>query len=79
MLTWHTKSQDEKCKLAYKHLCHEFNFFLKMKDNEFFEAILRPLLESKMEKTFVDLYLLDNHDALCKTFNNLESKLHPNI
>jgi hypothetical protein len=75
VLTWHTKSSEEKCKLAYKHLCHEFNFFQKMKDNHFFESTVRPLIQCKMEKTFVDHYLLDEYETINRMYNNLESKL----
>jgi hypothetical protein len=76
-LSWHTKSSEEKCKLAYKHFCHEFNFFLKQRDPEFFKATVRPLLECKMEKTFVDFYLLDDFETLIALYNTLESKLPP--
>lgn len=57
-------SDEEKTKLFYKHLSHEFNFFLKRKDTAFFEKIVRPFLVCKMEKQFMDLYLLDRHEAL---------------
>lgn len=76
-LDWPKKSAVDKCKLAYKHFCHEFNFFLKQRDPEFFESTVRPLLQCKMEKTFVDLYLLDDHQTLLAVYNTLESKLPP--
>jgi hypothetical protein len=76
-LDWPKKSPVDKCKLAYKHFSHEFNFFLKQRDPEFFESTVRPLLQCKMEKTFVDLYLLDDHETLLAVYNTLESKLPP--
>jgi hypothetical protein len=76
-LNWLTKSTEEKCKLAYKNFCHEFNFFLKLRDTAFFDSTIRPLLQCKLEKTFVDYYLLDDFDVLIATYNTLESKLPP--
>lgn len=35
-----------------------------MKDPDFFESVVRPFLINKMEKTFVDFWLLDMDDAL---------------
>ena len=35
-----------------------------MKDNQFFESAVRPFLTNKMEKTFVDYWLLDLGFAL---------------
>ena len=74
---WVTYSEEEKCKVAFKYFSHEFNFFLKQRDPEFFESTVRPLLQCKMEKTFVDLYLLDDHQTLLAVYNTLESKLPP--
>ncbi len=58
---WHSKSLDEKCKVYYKSVCHELNFFLCKRDPEFFGAVIKPFLSCKMEKTFVDEYLLQNY------------------
>ena len=76
-LSWPTKSAEDKGKLAYKHFCHEFILFLKLRDPEFFKSTVRPLLECKMEKTFVDYYLLDDFKTLIALYNTLESKLPP--
>ena len=40
------------------------NVFLKMKDNEYFEIVVKPFLKNKIEKTFVDFWLLDIESAL---------------
>ena len=66
------ESEEEKNKLFYKHFSHEFNIFLKLKDPQYFQKIVKPFLECKMEKQFVDYYLLDNHSHLVKIYNNLE-------
>lgn len=36
LLKWHSKDKEEKCKVYQKYICHEFNFFIKQKDNGFF-------------------------------------------
>ena len=73
--TWASKSLEEKSKVYYKQVCHGLNFFLSKRDPEFFNSVVRPFLLCKMEKTFVDLYLLEKYDPLISTYNNLESKL----
>ena len=67
-----TESEEEKTKLFYKHFSHEFNIFLKFKDPAFFDKIARPFLACKMEKQFVDHYLLDDHARLASVYGNLE-------
>jgi hypothetical protein len=59
---------EEKSKVYYKNLCHELNFFLQQKDKAFFDRIVKPFLQCKLEKTFVDLYLLDRHKDLIAAY-----------
>ena len=47
-------------------MCHELNLFLKKRDPDFFETVIRPLLNCKMEKTFVDFYLLKDFQEINK-------------
>ena len=54
----------EKLNKFAQNACHELNLYLKLKDGLFFEAIVRPYLLNKMEKTFTDYYLLDNQKAM---------------
>ena len=49
---------EEKRALYSKHACHELNFFLSKKDPEFFDAVVRPYLANKKDKTFLDHWLL---------------------
>ncbi|KAI9251201.1 hypothetical protein BY458DRAFT_20638 [Sporodiniella umbellata] len=50
----------KKKKEAYSELvCHEMNFWLKKKDNEFFKLVVFPGIKSKIRKSFMDLYLLE--------------------
>ncbi len=63
------KTQDEKLKVYYKYACHEFNYFLYKRDQDFFQNIVKPFLKHKMEKSFVDLYLLGCYEQIIKTYN----------
>lgn len=55
---WGTFYQAEKVERWSKHSCHELNLFIFMKDAAFFEQVVKPFLESKMETGVVDLFLL---------------------
>lgn len=56
---WHQLSDDEK-KARYSEMsCHELDYFLYRKDRKFFEAVAAPLLQQKLDKQLVDLWLLD--------------------
>ena len=39
-------------------MCHELNFFIFKKDHEFFKQVVREVIENKLEKTFIDNYML---------------------
>ena len=43
-----------------EYSCHELHFFIKKRDLDFFDAVVRPVLQSKLEKSLVDKYLLDD-------------------
>ena len=58
LLRWPGMEEAEKRALYSEHACHELNFFLSRKDPEFFAAVVRPGLESKKDRTFLDHYLL---------------------
>ena len=75
---WNLMSKDEKEKHLSEYFSHEFNFFLKKKDPEFFESTVRRILSSKMEKTLVDFYLLDMHEQVldCVEIVNATSNLN---
>lgn len=38
---------------------HELNLFLYFKDREYFDKVVKSFIACKLEKTFVDYYLLD--------------------
>ena len=41
-------------------MCHELNIMTKVSDQEFFREVVRPHIQNKLEKGFVDHYLLDS-------------------
>lgn len=43
-------------------MCNELNIFIYFKDKKYFNDIVSPFLENKMEKTFLDHYLLGNYE-----------------
>jgi hypothetical protein len=58
-LRWPKLSKEEKLKAYSENISHEVNMFLKLKDPGFFNEVIRPFLQNKIEKTLVDLWLLD--------------------
>lgn len=59
LLDWPDLSSERKRELYSEHACHELNFFLSRRDPAFFRSAVRPFLENKLDKTFLDHYLLD--------------------
>ncbi|CAO3639136.1 unnamed protein product [Cunninghamella echinulata] len=68
---WENLSYEEKIKSFNKLNSHEFNLWLKFKDTDFFNTNVKPLIKSKIHKTFMDDYLIDAE--LTKYANNLHS------
>lgn len=56
--TWNVLDDRKKRALYSEHACHELELFLSRKDPEFFERVVRPHLEHKRYKRFVDHALL---------------------
>ena len=42
-----------------ENACHELHFFLSQKDPEFFGSVVKPFLANKLDKTFLDKWLLE--------------------
>jgi len=59
VLKWPTFDAKRKRELYSQHACHELAFFLHEKDPEFFVSVVKPLLANKLDKTFLDRWLLD--------------------
>jgi hypothetical protein len=58
LLNWPKLKPEEKRVLYSKYACHELHFFLLKKDPAFFQAVVRPYLANKKDKTFMDHWLL---------------------
>ena len=56
---WPQLSDDEKQARYSEMSCHELDYFLYRKDRKFFDAVAAPLLQQKLDKQLVDLWLLD--------------------
>lgn len=56
---WHRMDDAEKWEHLARHASHELHLFLHERDRAFFDRAVRPMLENKLHKTFVDRWLLD--------------------
>ncbi|GAB4271740.1 MAG: hypothetical protein Kow0029_09650 [Candidatus Rifleibacteriota bacterium] len=65
---WNELSESQKLENYSKYSCHELNFFLYKKDREFFDKVVKPYIENKRDKTFLDNWFLNR---------NLEQYLSP--
>ena len=59
LMDWPGMTRARKLELYGKHACHELHFFVHQKDPEFFRAVVRPFLANKLDKTFLDEWLLE--------------------
>ncbi|TWU23348.1 hypothetical protein Pla52o_28840 [Novipirellula galeiformis] len=57
---WDQFNTSEKLDAYSRLACHELHLFLKAHDPTFFNATIKPYLENKKEKQFVDHWLLDD-------------------
>ena len=58
---WISLPDVSKNRYYSKFACHELHVFLWRKDPAFFEAIVRPYLSNKLEKDFIDRFLLNEN------------------
>lgn len=64
LLKWPLMEKEAKLSEYLKSACHELHFFLAVRDKPFFEEVALPLINGKLEKTFIDWYLLSKtHDS----------------
>ncbi|CAD8096488.1 unnamed protein product [Paramecium sonneborni] len=61
---WNNKHLDEKFKLYNNYQSDEFNVFLYFKDPAFFEIYIQDYIRNKIEKSFMDHFLLKNNQYL---------------
>ena len=58
LIDWPQLDAARQRALYDQHACHELHLFLFHKDPAFFAAVVKPLLANKLDKTFVDHWLL---------------------
>ena len=58
LLRWPKLKDDRRAQLYSKYACHELNFWLYRKDPKFFGKVIKPHLVNKLDKTFMDEWLL---------------------
>ena len=64
LLDWKTFTEDQKNREYTEFQCHEVNLFLYFKDYDYFVKVAKPFISSKMEKTFIDHWLLQETDDI---------------
>lgn len=64
LLKWNTFTLDQKHKKYTENQCHEMNLFLYFKDFDYFMSVAKPFISSKMEKTFIDHWLLGSSESI---------------
>jgi hypothetical protein len=57
LLTWPRLPLDKKIEIYDKYASHELNLFLYNRDKSFFEAVVKPFVQSKMKKDLIDSYI----------------------
>lgn len=71
--SWSGLTEVEKLKKYDEYACHEINVFLYLKDRTFHDRVVRPFLLNKIEKTFVDYFLIGDLETIKNLYyNNLE-------
>lgn len=77
---WENLSEDSKSEKIKKFYSHELNIFVFCKDPEYFDRVLKPFIQNKLEKDLVDLYLLGEslakYSDMFESLNNLEQSLY---
>ncbi|KAG0334848.1 hypothetical protein BG004_000243 [Podila humilis] len=58
IVDWQQFSLFGKNEKYSKWNCHELNLFLYKKDREYFDAVVKPFLQNKLVKSFMDNYLI---------------------
>ena len=64
LLGWDLLTIQQKHQQLSKYTSHELHIFLKFKDNQYFQAFVKPYLANKLEKSFIDFYLLEDIESL---------------
>eukprot|EP01083_Nonionella_stella_P048097 128807_1 len=69
LLNWNKRNATQQMNKLHKYMCHEMNIYLYFKHREYFDRIIKPFLVHKMEKTFIDYYLIDDTEHILRYAN----------
>jgi len=67
---WNALSETEKLAFYDQYQCNELSYFLFKRDKAFFEATVKVVLQNKIFKNFMDLWLLDDSQRLAEYEND---------
>jgi len=60
VLQWNSLNKQTKDFYFGEYFSYELSFFIKRRDPAYFESVVRRFISNRMEKSFVDHYLVDN-------------------
>ncbi|EAR85110.2 hypothetical protein TTHERM_00530680 (macronuclear) [Tetrahymena thermophila SB210] len=69
LVKWTTFTLEEKHKKYDQYSCHELNLFIFCKDPPFFQDFVMPFIKNKIEKTFIDYFLINDSKYLLKNIS----------
>lgn len=64
---WNSMARQEKLAMYGEYSCHELDLFIKSKDVEFFEQVVKPFLSCKAAKEPIDYFCLGDVER-CRTY-----------
>eukprot|EP01022_Parablepharisma_sp_SALTPOND_P023502 TRINITY_DN4_c0_g1_i6.p1 TRINITY_DN4_c0_g1~~TRINITY_DN4_c0_g1_i6.p1 ORF type:complete len:2304 (-),score=338.43 TRINITY_DN4_c0_g1_i6:3914-10825(-) len=70
LVQWGSLGEEEKNKMMSRYTSHELHLFIYKKDPEYFNKVVKVYLQNKMEKTFIDYYLLGNITEMLEFANS---------
>ncbi|KAI7875308.1 hypothetical protein K492DRAFT_211014 [Lichtheimia hyalospora FSU 10163] len=56
---WPSMTVSQKSKHHREKVCHELNLWIKHRDPAYFDEHIKPFIKCKLNKSFMDLYLVD--------------------
>eukprot|EP00830_Metopus_es_P002375 TRINITY_DN1213_c0_g1_i6.p1 TRINITY_DN1213_c0_g1~~TRINITY_DN1213_c0_g1_i6.p1 ORF type:complete len:2229 (-),score=458.73 TRINITY_DN1213_c0_g1_i6:107-6793(-) len=79
LVLWDNMKEEDKDKMMSRYTSHELHLFIYKKDPAYFNKVVKKYLENKMEKTFIDYYLLNNLKEMLVFAENpsLQESLNP--
>jgi hypothetical protein len=69
IMKWPSLTSDQKNTHYESKTSHELNLFTYFKDPTYFSTVVKPFIACKLEKTFIDYYLLDMKDQVVECTN----------